>query len=274
MDATMTAVLATLKIIDPKEAIAQREKNLKAGAEFLKTLTAERIAKVVQKEPWYVLSRIKGEVNSGEVTIQSAAQDSTKGIEVRRDLFHVPPGKEAIHAIVRMSAAANRASGSYHQKVQSQDSDNYGFIQSDWKIRGEEGWATRPAMMEAATKIVPPEIRGCYLPIAFQNVLPQLLDLKKPATYGFAVYTLRLNAFDVYTVTVVGEAKIEMGGKEIKAYQIDIQFAEDAPRCQQYVDEKGRVLRFVGDNGLVSDAVDKETFLKAFPKAAEFIGKD
>ena len=31
MDATMTAVLATVKIIDPKEALAQRERNLKAG---------------------------------------------------------------------------------------------------------------------------------------------------------------------------------------------------------------------------------------------------
>lgn len=274
MDATMTAVLATVKIINPKEALAQREKNLKAGAEFLKTVTPEKLKAAVQAEPRYGLSRCKGELNSGEVTIQTTAQDQARSIEVRRDVFYVPPGKEIVHAIVKMSASADRASGSCRQQVQSQDRDRFKFTQSDWKIQGEKTPATEPVMTDTATKTIPPKIRGCYLPIAFLNILPQLLDLKKSATYGFAIYTPRLSAFDVYTVTVVGAAKIKIDDKDVQACQIDIQPAEDAPQIQEFLDEKGRVLRVVADGGIVADAVDKETFLKAYPKAVDLIGKD
>ena len=273
MDATMTAVLATVKIIDPKEALAQREKNLKAGAEFLKTVTPEKLKAAIQTEPLYTLMSYKGRSDWGECAIQSLAKDHTKGFELRYDIFLVIHSEEMIHSIHKLSASADRASGTDNQKKQSQTFD-YQFIQSDWKISDEKAPTTVGSMPKILTKTVPPEIRDCYLPPAFWEILPQLLDLKKHATYGFAVYNYRLNAFDVYTVTVVGSAKIQIGGKGISAYQIDIQPAEDAPCQQEYVDEKGNLLKLVFWTDLVMDAVDKETFLKAFPKAAEMIGKD
>jgi hypothetical protein len=270
MDATMTAVLATVKIIDPKEALAQREKNLKAGAEFLKTLTPEKLKAAIQTEPWYALGIIDGKIVNGGVLTQSAAQDQAKGIEWRIDFFLARPDGEVIHTIMKMSASADRASGTEQLKAQSQTSAIMNLTESDWKITYENASATRGRMTKTVTTTVPPEFRGYYLPHVFIFALPQLLDLKKPATYGFAVYAWESNSFDVYTVTVVGSKKIEIGGKQVQAYKIDIQNTEDSATFENYVDEKGRMIRTVGG----SMAVDKETFLKAFPKAAEMIGKD
>jgi len=178
-----------------------------------------------------------------------------------------------VHTIMKISATADRASGTDTIRKQSQTFDSIKFTQSDWNITYEKPSDTVVAKGWKVTKTVPQEIRGCYLPPAFVFVFDQLWDRKKPATYGFAVYAQFANAFDVFTVTVVGATKIQIEEKEVQAYEVDIQQAEDAPRLQQYVDEKGRFLRSVG-GGSVMDAVDRKTLLKAYPKAADLIGKD
>ena len=194
----------------------------------------------------------------------------------REDVFFVLRSNQMAHIIMKMSATADRGSGTYLQKVQVQgnDTDIIQFTQKDWNIRSEKAPKGDAPMTENAPKTIEPDIRGCFLPNAFQSFIPQLLDLKKPATYGFAVYSPVVSAFDVWTLTIIGASKVDIGGKEVKAYQIDFQTAEDAPHSQIYLDEKGRLLRSFTDGGLVVEYVDKETFFKAFPKTADLIGKD
>ena len=269
MDATMTAVLATVKIIDPKEALAQREKNLQAGAEFLKTLTPEKLAAAIQSEPQYGLIRNYGQVQGGQVIRQSlTSRDNAKGAEIRCDVLYNAADKGKTRDMTTSAfSSADRTIESWEQA--QRDSMDKG-TQVGWKISTE----TVPAKggSKTSSRTIPPEIRNYYLPRALKETLSQLLDLKKPATYGFAVYSG--SAFDVYTITVVGPAKVEIDGKEVQAYQVDIQPAEDGPHVQQYVDKKGRALRSVAPGGWISQTADKETFLKTYPGAAQWLGKD
>ncbi len=268
LNALMSDILATLRIIDPKEALAQREKNLKAGAEFLKTLTAEKIGKAVQKEPRYALFRVDGKIVGGSIAVEfTGRRDQQVGF--RLETVQVDPVKsEPLRSTSEAVSSVDRASGNWTVNTPNSKA---AYTQTDWKITYEPG-APVPLSQD-----VPPEIRGCFLPAAFMDVLTRLLDLKKPFTYGFAVASSVRSKFEVYTVTVVGAATIRIDEQEVQAYRIDVQPAEDAPPAEYFVDEKGRPLRAVSNadsRGIVADTVDRATFAKAFPKALELIGKD
>jgi hypothetical protein len=263
MDATMSAVLATVKIIDPKEALVQREKNLQAGAEFLKTVTPEKLKAAIQTEPLYVLASTNGKAKIGRIAWQSlGTREKVQGAEIRMKMLPPTGGDpEQPPTTLTWFCSADRTSESWEEKDGSRAGRQEKGAQTDWKITIETSSKIETA--KTVTKVIPKEIRGCYMPGAFGMMLAQLLDLKKPATYGFAVYAAEAKAFDVYTVTVVGAVKIEIGGKEVQGYQVDIQPAEDASRFQMFVDQKGRFLRAVAAGG-TDTAVDKETFFKAY----------
>ena len=113
----------------------------------------------------------------------------------------------------------------------------------------------------------PPVIRAIYLPRAMGAILPRLVDLKKPATYAFAVYNSSTNDFDMRTFTVVGPQQIDLQARTLSAIRITDRMAADAEVATLWVDGDGVLLRMKTTDGLVMDQSTRTGILRRFPGA-------
>lgn len=132
---------------------------------------------------------------------------------------------------------------------------------------------TRKPTKDPATraKDVPP---GIYLPRATAMLLPRLVDLSKPATYGFATYTTKVNDFDYRSFTV-GEAEtIQIAGKNVTATRITDQVAADASPTTVWVDSAGKILRMENrtpGGAFAMQATGRAEVVRRFPDAEAIV---
>jgi hypothetical protein len=106
------------------------------------------------------------------------------------------------------------------------------------------------------------DVKGIYLPYAYGELLPKVVDLKQPKSYLFATYAPGSNDFDMRTFTVVGPSKITMAGKEVDAVKIVDKKSEDAEPVQMWVNPDGDLLRIQSDVGLVIEQSTHEAVLR------------
>jgi len=229
MDKSLTTVLDTLTLIDPKEALAQREKNLQAGAAWLKDLTKEQIEKRLKPaaQQWYQVVEGGKTVGWAVVTFEITKEGFTSNSFVQMT------GPQAVAVSVGSQASFDRSTESTTARMRTAN---------DWAIMEQDTLAggiltcRRPnakGVLRSVTKEVP---QNTYLPLAFQQAMPLLVDQAKPATMSFAINAPNNPKLDVFTVKMEDSQEIAVGDKKVKAARVDVQRAEDQGADAYWID--------------------------------------
>jgi len=259
MDKALTGVMDTLILIDPKEALAQREKNLQAGAAWLKGLTKEHIEKRLKPatEQWYELieaGRVGGwAAITYEVTADGFTTSSYSG------------DKEPAKFVAVAHASFDRSSETMTSTMQSGQARQ---LLDELSLANGMLSYKRPnakGVLKTFTKDAPADT---YLPAAFMQALPLLVDLSKPTTMSFAVNAPMSPKFDVCTVRVEQPQEITVGTKKVKAVRVDMQRAEDQGANAYWVDvATGLIVMSQAPDGLWMTLSSKDEIDKLFPGA-------
>ncbi|MHC4982466.1 MAG: hypothetical protein ACYTF6_04765, partial [Planctomycetota bacterium] len=272
------AVLPTVEFIAPEVARAQRRINLARGRVLLSALTDEKLAAVIQTQPqWFLFRRKDNYVGFMKVVESQAEQEGAKGYEVRTFVqLSVDKASSVTLAWQVMFATADRQTERWQRKLWA-DTGSGEMI----SVGSEEGLKLGDTITCTLTvgdeareraKDIPPGNVQIYLPKAFNSVPWRLIELNEPASYAFAAYNTRANAFDMRTLTVVGPERIELEGKQIDAIRVTDQVAEDVAAETSWLDTKGLVIQAERGEVLIT-AATREQVLKQFPKAEDTITK-
>jgi hypothetical protein len=267
-------IVATLDVVDPKTAMARREEALDRGRKLLAGLTAEKVAAVLREEAYWLLARRGGKaVGFLKMTESRAKQDGVRGFEFRTwsRVAALPPAQETRARLVRFADAARKANR---------------WSEMAWTGSGEPALSshiegilaggsitcrlTRPDAKPPTrlrTTPIPPGNRSVFLPQGMEVLLPRLVDLKKKATYAFAVYNAAADGFDMRTFTVEGRETIELGGRKVEATRCLDRRAADVAADRLWVDGRGHLLRVETAGGLLLESASRGAVLKRFAKA-------
>ncbi len=259
LDELAGKVLASVEIVAPAAAKAQREKNLANGREFLKTLTPEKIKAAILSDPQYFLIVQDGKHVGYTWTQerQSTGRSGASGLEVKSTSWLGPGvGPEASFwvAFDRSEACLTTRDEGESRQVEF----SKGTITSSITRQGKT--TTAPAVK------APQDI---YLPQGMEMILFRLFDLSRPQAYSFANYSQDAKAFDVLTVRVIGPEQPKPGQQDRKLVRLELQGAEDQPSDALLVDHKGIVLNIDSQGECPAEIrrVAREKILKAFPDA-------
>lgn len=258
----MSSVLKTVELIDPETYKKQREANLKAGAEFLKSLTAEKIAAAIRTETAWSLIKYKGKNTGFSYTNQSKTkQDDADGFETVTVNYS---------SLGKMKVAAFSATARLNDEKTLYDADyDSGKGRIELKKSGAQlAWkAIGEGSEKSGTSDVPNE---GYLTTLTQELLPRLINLKKNASYSFLSYSLAKQLFQTVTFAVEGPANINKNGKTIPCIHATLQLSVTEEPGDMYLDDAGNILLYVIPNGTIEPATQEEV-IKAFPKAKDLI---
>ena len=272
LDSICDTILQTLDVRDPAAERMARQKTLKRGETLLRGLTEKQFAAAVAGKPQWYLMRIKGKP-IGFMLIQSSAakRAQVKGFEVKTWAMVRPAGGEVRLMKRVLFTTPTRVLEEWKESVQVGDgksatvASEIGMMTNGTKIVCDVSYNGK---VTTKGKLVP---AGIYLPRATAMLLPRLADLAKPATYGFATYTTKVNDFDYRAFTVVGADRISIGGKNVDTIRITDQVAADAIPTTLWVEKNGRVLRMenrgAGRDAFVMQIADKRAVTRLFPKA-------
>jgi len=272
LDSYCDTILRTVELLDPEAERASREAALKRGAQFLKSLTEKKFAAAVQSEPYWCLMRLKDK-NIGFMLVTECAgsRAGLKGFEVKSWAMVQPPADKVRLMKRVLFTTPDRLLEQWKEHVQVGDG-------KEAEVISEQGMMTNGRQIVCDMnqggktlthrKQVP---QGVYLPRATAMLLPRLVDLKTPATYGFATYATKNNSYDYRTFTIVGPQRTRIGGKEVEAIRVVDKIAEDAQPTTLWLDRTGRLLRMEGSGEFIMEPADKKDVLRRFPKAEGII---
>lgn len=272
LDAICDTMLATLEITDPKAGEARRQENMKNGRELLAGISDEQMAAAIVTQPRWYLLKLKDKNVGFTRTIETAAtRQGAKGYEVITWVMFQQAKTERRFGRRAMFTTADRKLERWNETLLTGEGRNT-------RRDSEEGMkqakmivcyvSPNGGSMQTHKKTLnPPVIRAIYLPRAMGAILPRLVDLKKPATYAFAVYNSSTNDFDMRTFTVVGPQQIDLQARTLSAIRITDRMAADAEVATLWVDGDGVLLRMKTTDGLVMDQSTRTGILRRFPGA-------
>jgi len=263
LEAITTAVLKTLKIIDPKDAQAQRKAALARGAELLKAFTDKKLSAALDtKDQWYLYRRgeqVIGFMLQKETAAKSGCRIKSwimmkldgKTLKLRREMFTTADrSAEKWLETGRVESAAKNVI--MEEKGTKSDS------RIDCQITvGSKTVKNKPA---AAPK-------DNYLPRAMAWLLRRMVKLKEPLSYAFATYNGRTGRFNLRTFTVVGPDEIEAGGRKVRAVRVTDQLTSETQAADMWVDLDGKLLIMNTADGLIMETASDKAVKRRFPQA-------
>ncbi len=278
------AVMATVKIIDPEEALAEQKVNLDRGRELLAALTDEKLQGAVDPARWYLL-HVKDATVGWMAQIEAVKTrtwsigknfttgqerfDHAVGVEIRTIAWMNMQGQERLHR--RLMFTNGNGVGETWEEIlninDGKDPNNkvtlreQGIRQTDSLVctvgSGAKGNDLR--------KQIPVDI---YLPRATGLMLPRLLDLKKPATYAFASYSAQVNDFELRTVTVAAAETLVINGESIPCVQVqDVVAGQNETTSASWVDAQGKLVRMKGAEDFMMELSTPEKVAAKYPQA-------
>jgi hypothetical protein len=285
MNQTLSAVLATLEITDPDEAIKQRREAMANGAALLKRLadTEHKVDISLSAQPWFLMTRKDKPVGFMKVVQAKSRQAGPEGYEVTTwAMTQASDDKAMLYKRYQFVSAIGDLERWSEQLQVGSGKDSEVFIQSGtmddriadrkqqkpiWMINCDCGTDKKTKSQRKALG----DVKGIYLPYAFGVLLPKVVDLKEPKSYLFATYVARTNDFDMRTFTVVGPSKTTVGGKEVAAVKILDKASEEDDPVEMWVNADGELLRIQGADGLVIEQSNHEAVLRRNANADSII---
>jgi hypothetical protein len=271
MDDLLGLVAGTWQLTDPRQQAELRKENLQRGQDLLASITPARLAGALEgPEQWFLYRRGDSDMGFMRVTCKQAGSGRTRGAEVRTlGRLSLPDGQSIVINRVMFSSADRSTErwtedaqvlgdGKVLRRMSESGQCEGGLIACTVASDGKS--ATRKKPLEPATA-------RCYLPRAFAILLPKLVDLSKPAAYGFAGYTTPANDFDLRTFTVVGPATPTVGSQSPQAVAATDQLAADAAPAAMELTTDGSLLRMSTDAGIVMERSTRSAVLRRFPDA-------
>ncbi len=271
MDELLGLAAGTLQLTDPREQAELRKENLQRGADLLATITQAKLAKAVAGEAqWFLYRRGESDVGFMRVTCKQAGAGPAQGVEVSTlARLGLPDGQSAVINRVMFSSTSRSTErwtetaqvlrgGKVVRRMSEVGQCEGGLISCTVTSDGKS--ATRKKALEPAAAL-------SYLPRALAILLPKLVDLSKPAAYGFATYTTSANDFDLRTFTVIGPAAAPAGAQSSPAVEATDQLAADAAPAAMELTSDGSLLRMTTDAGIVMERSTRSAVLRRFPDA-------
>jgi hypothetical protein len=285
MGQTMSAVLATLEVTDPDEAIKQRKEAMANGEALLQKFSDEKhkVQITLTPENWFLMSLKDKPIGFMKVVQSQSRQAGMEGYEVTTwAMSQVPGDKPRLYKRYLFVSPTGDLERWGEQLQVGSGKDSSVFVQGGTMAdmiadRNQK----KPVRMikcdvgddqrtKSQRKILG-DVKGIYLPYAYGVLLPRVVDLKQPRLYLFATYAADKNDFDMRTFTVAGPSKITMAGKEVDAVKISDKASEDAEPVQMWVDPEGDLLRIQSDDGLLIEKSTHEAVLRRNEKAGSII---
>lgn len=272
MDAVLTAVANSLKLFDPKAALAERRENLKRGKAIIKGLSDKRLAALTVSTAQYFTISVSGKsVGFLRITESIITRGGATGLRVVRGGSLKSPGAPKQLVREELFATADRKAEQWQRLeeipsgISIQDAIKQGQL-----LLVQTVLPGKPR--ESHKKELPGPIREAYLPQALGAVVARLVDRTKPGGWAFAVYSPARQSFEMRTVRVVGPDLISLGGRKVLATRLTDQMASDAPIASLWVNEKGRILRMRAAGGVTMELADKNAIITQF--AADLVEID
>ena len=271
MDDLLGLVAGTWQLTDPRKAAELREENLQRGADLLAAITPARLAGALAGEvQWFLYRRGASDIGFMRVTGKQAGAGLARGAEVSTlARLSLPDGQSVVINRV-MFSSADRSTERWTETAQVlRDGKVIRLMSEAGQCEGGLIACTVTSDGKSATRkkpLAPATVRS-YLPRAFAILLPKLVDLSKPAAYGFASYTTSANDFDLRTFTVIGPATVPAGSQSPQSVAASDQLAADAAPAALELTSDGALLRMSTDAGIVMEHSTRSAVLRRFPDA-------
>lgn len=266
LNAAFTAIVASVQLIDPAQAIKVRNANLKRGQDLLAGLTTTKLAAAFDGQGrWYLLAKGGKDVGYMYIKAAPARRDRVDGYGVTSVLRLQLPKDKVRRARREQFSTANRDFSRWNETMDV-GAGTARYVEEGIK-QGDMALCTITSGGQERTnkKRLNVDTQKIFLPRAFGMVLPRLVDLKTRRTYAFATYTSQVNDFDVRTFTVTGSETVTVGARRIEAVRVLDQAADDAEPATVWVDARGAILRMTTPDGLVMEASTRAAVIRRFP---------
>jgi hypothetical protein len=275
------AVLGSLQMLDRRALTAQRNANLVAGRRLLATLTAGRLAGIIEPRDHWMLILRDGQVEGCMVTRdRRAVTDGRPGVESRTWMRVTQPDGTLQRLQITSFVAADRSVEQWTATIRAL------VTPPTSRPAGEQVLVVRlnkqGRMIElnetldgkatpTVQKVLGESMDRSYLPMAMQPLVPHLADLSTPGSYAFASFAPQAHELDVYTFTVVGPGEIEWEGHKTRAVRATIRSAEDEEAQDVWLDPSGRLLRQNLSAGACAERSTRQEVLRRVPAAREML---
>lgn len=261
----------SIEITDNKEVLKEAEKAGENAVEFLKTVTAKRIKKILPKSSQnFLLYRHGKVVGWVRVTVKPGRYKGDDGFYVFR-WGSIQVGKDNVKLIreeifIDEKFSAERwFTHSQTGKVGDRNPNNYQVLTRTGLRQGrliiitagtDKSFRTYQARLGDTIRV--------YLNKTVNTLLPRLMDLTKPKTYAFTEYKLETDSFSFRKIIVGTKKRVEVGGKMVDAIRIvDYPDTREKPIIS-YVDSKGKLLKKVFPSGLTQVSASWDKILAVF----------
>ncbi|MGC9453721.1 MAG: hypothetical protein ACP5HU_02555 [Phycisphaerae bacterium] len=275
LDDLMDAVLETLRVEDPTEAIERRRRALEQGEKLMDGLTPERVRDVFRdtRPRWYLVRMKNRTVGFMWQSASAGKWEDTEGYVAHHVLMVQIPDDQPRRMWRRMFVTADRTEEHWQQRLEIGSGEEgitvveEGLKQDDRLVATVRSGEHR----QSHDKELPEHVKGIYLPEALGACLPRMLDLSQEASYGFARYDPRSNAFEMRMITIEGPREIDIAGETRQAVRATDQPSIDAEPTELLLDKDGNLLRMTTAEGLEMELSTAETVTRQFPQARSMV---
>ena len=268
MNAVFDAVLDTLDIFDPNKVIARYKKNLARGAKILDRLTDTKLQSVLMSKPLYWKVSLKGKIIGMLVLTENfTMRDKVKGILIiRKGVLKIPKQPRRL-TYEEFFSSTDRTFERWKQIT----IDGQGKSATKSIVEGIKqndliavNYQAPPKPSRLHKKRIPQSIYPSYLPQAFGVIIIRLLDLTKPAAYGFAMYDAIANDFIPRTIEVIGNETITLSAKEFRTIHLTDQMGQNEPLLNLWVDNNGLPVRMEAAGGVIIERASRRYIATRF----------
>ncbi len=273
---TWKAILASVKLFDPKVAILKQKENAKRSQRLLwEEITPEKLRAAMTTDPkWFLVYKDKKTVGWLCVQARPSRMNQDVGYEIRTWAMYEIPKQKIRLVRQRMFTNPKFSLERWHIHVQVGAGPDTVMVAEDGiRQRGLILCTLSDPQQRRMQKKLPESVKDIYLPKALGMVLPVLVDRSRKAVYTFAEYAGAENDFHMRTFTVAGPELIQHNGKWVEAVKITDQPSTGAEPIVLWVDVKGNVLRSRSPDGLISESVTPEAVRRTYPRAKSIIAR-
>ncbi len=264
MDAVVTEVLGSLKLLDMAAILKKRAKDLKRGEGVLQAVTADRLATLLVDKARYFKVSVKGkDIGFLKISETMASEGKIHGLRIIRSGVLLGPKGSKNLIREELFASSSRDYERWRRIEETKAGINVvNAIKQKELLLLQISQPGKPE--ESRQKELPKEIRSAYLPQALGVIATRLIDRSAPRGFTFATYDAVRHSYEMRTIRVVGPEKIILGDKIVQATRLTDQMASDAPTANTWVDDKGRMLRMKTPDGFMMELTTRDAVIDKY----------
>lgn len=275
LNAIFDAVVATLLLNDPAEAIRTRQESIDRAGQLLAALTPEGLAKAIRTgDQWFIFTIKDKPVGFMLLQESQATEESSAGVAFEQHSALQLPGDQVRLLWRRAFSTADREVESWRDLVQVGEQASYTSVIYEEGLRQADLLmiVRRTAAQKTPTQVnIPEEIQPIYLTRALGQLIPRMILDKTGQPLAFGVYNVEAHAFDLRTIVPLGQESLDQPDHAVQAWHLTDQPAADQEPADVWLDSNGMLLRMQTADGLIMQACTAQQAKAAFPDAQQRI---